>query len=56
MDYEVGIAYGSEGFITENLDDVDEVTVEDGAYFFYDEEEEMIFSVPLDSVVYIKRL
>lgn len=55
MDYEVVVAYGSEGVITNDVNDVDEITVEDGAYFFFDSDEDLIFSAPLVSVVYIKR-
>ncbi|WP_157764762.1 hypothetical protein [Solibacillus sp. R5-41] len=56
MDYEVAFAYGSEGLITDSVNGVDEITVEDGAYFFFDSDEEMIYSAPLVSVVYIKRV
>lgn len=55
LDYEVVVAYGSEGLITNEVSDVDEITVEDGAYFFFDSEDDLIFSAPLGSVVYIQR-
>ncbi|MEK4425181.1 hypothetical protein [Solibacillus sp. FSL K6-1523] len=55
MDYEVVVAHGSEGLITNDVNDVDEITVEDGAYFFFDSDEDLIFSAPLGSVVYIQR-
>ncbi|MGN4124827.1 hypothetical protein ACMGD3_07385 [Lysinibacillus sphaericus] len=56
MNYEVAVAYGNEGLIEKIVNGVDEIVVEDEAYFLYDTNGDMIFSAPILSVVYIQKV
>lgn len=55
MDYEIKIANGVE---TENMIIVNvlNVDLEDGAYSFYNKDRTLLFSSPVDSVVYVIKL
>ncbi len=56
MNYEVAVAHGNEGLIKQNVYGVDDIVVEEEAYFLYDTEGETLFSAPLLSVVYIRSI
>lgn len=56
MNYEVAVAHGNEGLIKQTVYGVDDIAVEEEAYFLYDTEGETLFSAPLLSVVYIRSI
>lgn len=57
MVYEVMLTYmNGEETVMKQIVDVCDVVIEDGIYLFRDTEQNIIFSAPSDSLIYIQRI